>query len=70
MSFRDLRWLYGRLPPELHEVAGRAVQIVEWDRSHQFCGACGAPTRESARASARASASAAASRTTRASRRR
>jgi NAD+ diphosphatase len=44
MTFRDLRWLYGRLPPELHEVAGRAVQIVEWDRSHQFCGACGAPT--------------------------
>jgi NAD+ diphosphatase len=45
MAFRDLRWLYGRLPPELHDVAGRAVQIMEWDRSHQFCGACGAPTR-------------------------
>ena len=44
-TFRDLRWLYGRLPAELHEVAGRAVQIVEWDRSHQFCGACGAATR-------------------------
>ena len=25
-------------------VAGRAVQIVEWDRTHQFCGACAAPT--------------------------
>jgi NAD+ diphosphatase len=24
--------------------AGRAVQIVEWDRSHQFCGRCAAPT--------------------------
>jgi NAD+ diphosphatase len=45
MAFRDLRLLYGRLPPELHEVAGRAVQIVDWDRCHQFCGACGAPTR-------------------------
>jgi NAD+ diphosphatase len=45
MSFQDLRWLYGRLPPELHEVAGRAVQIMDWDRSHQFCGACGAATR-------------------------
>jgi NAD+ diphosphatase len=45
MAFHDLRWLYGRIPPELHAVAGRAVQIVEWDRSHQFCGACGAPTR-------------------------
>lgn len=45
MAFRDLRALYGRLPPELHDLAGRAVQIVEWERSHQFCGACGAPTR-------------------------
>jgi NAD+ diphosphatase len=45
MAFRDLRLLYGRLPPELHEVAGRAVQIVDWDRCHQFCGACGGPTR-------------------------
>lgn len=43
-AFRDLRALYGRLPPELHEVAGRAVQLVDWERSHQFCGACGAPT--------------------------
>jgi NAD+ diphosphatase len=47
MAFRDLRWLYGQLPPEMHDVAGRAVQIMEWDRSHQFCGACGAPTRAS-----------------------
>ena len=45
MAFRDLRALFGRLPPELHDLAGRAVQIVEWDRQHQFCGACGAPTR-------------------------
>lgn len=44
MAFRDLRALYGRLAPELHAVAARAVQIVEWDRTHQFCGACGAPT--------------------------
>ena len=45
LVFRDLRWLFGTLPPELHQIAGRAVQIMEWDRSHQFCGACGAPTR-------------------------
>jgi NAD+ diphosphatase len=25
-------------------VAGRAVQIVEWDRTHRFCGACATPT--------------------------
>jgi len=43
-AFRDLRMLFGSLEPELHAVAGRAVQIVEWDRTHQFCGACGAKT--------------------------
>lgn len=44
MAFRDLRALYGRLEPAVHDVAARAVQIVEWDRTHRFCGACGAAT--------------------------
>jgi len=44
MAFRDLRSLYGRLDPTVHDVAARAVQIVEWDRTHRFCGACGEPT--------------------------
>lgn len=25
-------------------VAGTAFQIIEWDRSHRYCGICGAPT--------------------------
>jgi NAD+ diphosphatase len=25
-------------------VAGRAAQVLEWDRAHRFCGVCGAPT--------------------------
>ncbi len=44
MAFRDLRQLYGILDTSLHAVAARAVQIVEWDLTHRFCGACGAPT--------------------------
>lgn len=44
LAFRDLRMLFGSLDRELHAIAGRAVQIVEWDRTHQFCGACGKPT--------------------------
>jgi NAD+ diphosphatase len=48
MAFRDLRMLYGNLDEELHAVAGRAVQIVEWDRTHQYCGACGKSTEISA----------------------
>lgn len=47
MAFRDLRALYGNLDEALHAVAGRAVQIVEWDRTHQYCGACGGPTEAS-----------------------
>jgi NAD+ diphosphatase len=43
-SFRGLRELYAVLPDELMRVAVRAVQVMEWDRTHQFCGACGTPT--------------------------
>lgn len=43
-SFLGLRRLYGLLPEELFLVAGAAVQIVDWDRTHQFCGRCGAET--------------------------
>lgn len=43
-ALRDLRMLFGAFDDTLHALAGRAVQIVEWDRTHQFCGACGNPT--------------------------
>ena len=43
-SLEGLRALYGRLPDNLFSVAGRAAQILEWDRTHRFCGRCGAPT--------------------------
>ncbi len=42
--FADLRTLFATLDPVIHALAGRAVQIVEWDRTHQFCGACASPT--------------------------
>jgi NAD+ diphosphatase len=41
-SFQGLRRLFGRLPEPLVWTGGRAVQIVDWDRTHQFCGRCGA----------------------------
>jgi NAD+ diphosphatase len=40
----DLRSLYGRVDDALYALAGRAVQIIDWDRTHQFCGRCGTPT--------------------------
>ncbi len=43
ISFQGLRSLYGRLPDDLFWLAGRAVQIVDWDRTHQYCSRCGKP---------------------------
>ena len=43
-QFRDLRQLFGRLDEATMAVAGRAVQVMEWDRTNQFCGACASPT--------------------------
>jgi NAD+ diphosphatase len=39
-----LRDLYAPLGDMLFNLAGRAVQIVTWDRTNQYCGQCGAPT--------------------------
>jgi NAD+ diphosphatase len=39
-----LRALYPPLGDSLWYAAGRAVQLVEWARTHKFCGRCGAPT--------------------------
>jgi len=46
MEFANLRALYPRLPEALFQLAGRAVQIVDWDRNHQFCSRCATPTRD------------------------
>ena len=42
--FESLRRLFGQLPEELFWVTGAAVQIVDWDRTHQYCGRCGEQT--------------------------
>ena len=43
MTFEGLRQVYGRLDEDLFWIAARAVQIVDWGRTHQFCGRCGVP---------------------------
>ena len=40
----DLRSFHGRSPEHQWLAAGRAVQLVEWARTHRFCGRCGTPT--------------------------
>ncbi len=32
------------LATPLAGVAGRAAQVLDWDRTHRYCGACGTPT--------------------------
>ena len=45
MNFEGLRKIYGRLNEDLFALAGRALQIIDWDRTHGFCGRCGSETR-------------------------
>jgi NAD+ diphosphatase len=40
----DLRTYHGNAPEHHWLAAGRAVQIIEWARTHRFCGRCGKPT--------------------------
>jgi NAD+ diphosphatase len=40
----DLRSLFSRLDDTLFALAGRAIQIIDWDRTHRFCGRCGTAT--------------------------
>jgi NAD+ diphosphatase len=42
-AFMPLIAAHGRLGDELWALAGRAVQISAWWRTHQFCGQCGKP---------------------------
>jgi NAD+ diphosphatase len=48
MRYRGLRSLFLRIPDPLLALAGRAFQVVEWDRTHRYCGHCGTPTRNKA----------------------
>jgi NAD+ diphosphatase len=44
MSFEGLRTLFSVLDDAHFALAGRALQLVDWDRTHQFCGRCGTAT--------------------------
>ena len=43
-AFVGLREAFGLLGEVEWNVAGRAVQLLEWDRTHRHCGACGIET--------------------------
>src|SRR6185369_12191964 len=39
-----LRDLFGLVESTVAALSGRAWQLLEWDRNHQFCSRCGTPT--------------------------
>jgi NAD+ diphosphatase len=44
MLFSGLRNLFDSLDDRFYRLAVVAVQVVDWDRLHQFCGCCGEKT--------------------------
>jgi NAD+ diphosphatase len=47
----DIQWLSLKeachlLPPHYFSILSKAAQIILWDKQHQFCGFCGAKTRD------------------------
>ena len=43
-GWAGLRALFTVLEDAHFALAGRALQLLEWDRCHQYCGRCGTPT--------------------------
>ncbi len=43
-SYRSIRSLLGAVPEETFALAGRAFQVMDWERTNRFCGKCGMPT--------------------------
>ena len=39
-----LREFFGQVEDTLAMLSGRAFQIIDWDRNHQYCSRCGTPT--------------------------
>ncbi len=44
LNYDHLRTLFNKLPEQVWTLAGRALQIAEWHRTHKFCGRCGEAT--------------------------
>jgi NAD+ diphosphatase len=44
MRYVGLRSLFFKVPDPLLALAARAFQVVDFDRTHRYCGRCGTPT--------------------------
>jgi len=52
-GWEGLRALFSVLEDAHFALAGRAIQLLDWDRNHRHCGRCGAPTQSKAEERAR-----------------
>jgi NAD+ diphosphatase len=52
-GWEGLRTLFSVLEDAHFALAGRAIQLIDWDRNHRWCGRCGAPTEAKAEERAR-----------------
>lgn len=43
-EWQGLRRLFGRIDETVLAIAGRAIQVIEWDDTHRYCGRCGSAT--------------------------
>lgn len=43
-TWMDLRSLYGKMSEARFAIAGRALQLLDWDQTNRFCGRCGHET--------------------------
>jgi NAD+ diphosphatase len=43
-AWEGLRTLFSVLEDAHFALAGRAIQLIDWDRNHRYCGRCGTPT--------------------------
>jgi NAD+ diphosphatase len=53
LAWEGLRALFSVLEDAHFALAGRATQLLDWDRSHRYCGRCGTPTEAKAEERAR-----------------
>ena len=54
LAWEGLRALFSVLEDAHFALAGRAIQLLDWDRSHRHCGRCGTPTEAKSEERARA----------------
>ena len=54
LAWEGLRALFSVLEDAHFALAGRAIQLLDWDRNHLYCGRCGTPTEAKTEERARA----------------